>query len=456
MRDLAFIAFLIALFGMGLKRPFLFVLAYVYIDIVSPQRLTYLLLNSVPISLIAVIAAVGAWLLFDDKRDVRLAPRQLLLLILLIYCAITTRNADFPVEALDKWDWVWKALAFAIFLPLTLRTRLRIEALLAFMVLSAASIIIVGGIKTLASGGGYGELNLMVSNNSGLYEGSIISTVAVCIVPLILWFGKYGTIFPPDWRTRTFCYALAFACLLIPVGTSARTGLVCIGLMALLMLRDAKRRVMYLALMVAAPLVALPFLPPAFLERMQTIQNHQSDTSASTRVAVWKWTIDYAKTHPFGGGFEAYRQNHVRFETVKVEGTGSNVTIQRTPEEDHARAYHSSYFEMLGEQGYPGLILWLLINLGGILRMEVIRHRYRRAAPAEAWAMPLAAALQSAHIIYLLGAAFVGIAFQPFIYMLIGAQIGLDTYLARRRSEAGFRPFRRPSRAPVPQAVSLT
>ncbi len=108
--------------------------------------------------------------------------------------------------------------------------------------LSASSIIIVGGIKTLASGGGYGELNLMVSNNSGLYEGSIISAVAICIVPLILWFAKHGTIFTPDWRVKLFCYALVFACLLIPVGTSARTGLLCIGLLAVLMLRDASTR----------------------------------------------------------------------------------------------------------------------------------------------------------------------------------------------------------------------
>ena len=53
MRDLVFVAFLCALFAAGLRRPFIFVLTYVYIDIVSPQRLTYLLLNSVPISLIS-------------------------------------------------------------------------------------------------------------------------------------------------------------------------------------------------------------------------------------------------------------------------------------------------------------------------------------------------------------------------------------------------------------------
>lgn len=443
MRDFAFIGFLLALFGLGLRRPFLLVLAYVYIDIVSPQRLTYLLLNSVPISLIAVAMAAAGWMLFDDKRDTRIAPRQFLLLALLIYCEATTLYADFPIEARDKWDWVWKALAFAIFLPLTLRTRLRIEALLLFMVLSAASIIIVGGIKTIVSGGGYGELNLMVTNNSGLYEGSTISTVAVAIIPLILWFTRHGTIFTPDRNVKIFCYALVFACLLIPVGTAARTGLLCIALLALLMLRDTKRRATYLGLTAIAALLALPLLPPSFIERMNTIKTYQADSSASTRLAVWQWTIDFAKAHPFGGGFEAYRQNHIRFDTVKTVGTGSNATVERTAETDQARAYHSAYFEMLGEQGYPGLALWLTINLTGLVRMELLRRRYRRPGSGEAWAAPLAYALQSAHLVYLLGAAFVGIAFQPFVLMLIGAQIGLDTYLGRRRKEAAWRPFRR-------------
>lgn len=441
MRDLVFIGFLLALLGLGARRPFMFVLAYVYIDIVSPQRLTYLLLNSVPISLIAVALAVGTWLAFDDKRDTRLAPRQLLLLGLLLYCGATTLSADFPAEAREKWDWVWKTLAFAIFLPLTLRTRLRIEALLLFMLLSASSIIVVGGIKTVFSGGGYGALNLLVSNNSGLYEGSTISTVAIAIIPLILWFARFGTVFKPDWRVKIYCFALVFACLLIPVGTSTRTGLLCIGLLALLMLRDAKRRGLYMLLIAVAPVVAFPFLPESFIARMRTIQSYRGDASASTRVAVWQWTIDFAKTHPFGGGFDAYRQNRIRYDKITVEGTGPNVTIKRSLEVDKARAYHSAYFEMLGEQGYPGLALWLMINLGGLVRMEAIRRRYRKAAGDYGWAAPLASALQTAHIIYLFGAAFVAIAFQPFVYMLIGAQIGLDTYLARRRSEGVWQPM---------------
>jgi len=443
-RDLVFVAFLLAFFGMGFRKPFIFVLVYAYIDIVSPQRLTYLLLNSVPISLIAVGLSVLGWLAMDDKKDVRVAPRQLMIVALLGYCFYTTLNADFKVEALDKWDWVWKALAFAAFLPLTLRTKLRIESLLLFMILSASSIIIVGGIKTLGSGGGYGELNLMVANNSGLYEGSTISTVAIAIIPLIVWFMRFGTIFPPDWKVKCFCLALIFACLLIPVGTSTRTGLLCIGLVALLMIRDAKRKLVYLTALGCLGLAAVPFLPSSFTERMGTIKTYKADASASTRLAVWQWTMDYAKTHPMGGGFEAYRQNKIRYEKVAVEGEGAGQQkIDRSLEVDSARAYHSAYFEMLGEQGYPGLALWLLINILGIFRMEVLRQRYRKPDPGQEWVAPLASALQTAHIVYMLGATFIAIAFQPFVYMLIGAQIGLDTYMARKREESAWRPLRR-------------
>ncbi|MBX3592984.1 putative O-glycosylation ligase, exosortase A system-associated [Sphingomonas sp.] len=449
MRDIGFIAFLATIFLLGFRRPFLFVLVYVYIDVVSPQRMSYFLLNAFPISAMAVGFAVLTWLAFDDKKDMRVAPRQGLMLALLAWCWWTTRNADFPLEALDKWDWVWKALAFAIFLPLTLRTKLRIEGLLLFMLLSVATIIIVGGVKTVLSGGGYGELNLLVSNNSGLFEGSIISAVSICIIPLILWFTRHGTIFPPDWRVKLFCYALIFACLLMPVGTQARTGLLCVGLLAVLMLRDVKRRMAYIATASLLALVAIPFLPSSFTERMGTIRTYKSDASASTRIEVWKWTWNYVKDNPMGGGFEAYRQNRIKYDTVDTVGDSNNLTIVRTPEIDKARAYHSAYFEMLGEQGWPGFALWLMIHLSGIVRMEVLRRRYMKAPPDKAWIAPLATALQHAHMIYLLGATFVGIALNPFVYMLVGAQIGLDTYVGRKRAEEGLKPMQKKRTAPA-------
>ncbi len=443
LHDLFFISFLLALIALGFRKPFLFVLGYVYVDIVSPQRLTYYLLNSVQISLIFVCLAVGGWLVFDDKRGMRLTPRQLMLAVLLIYCFFTTQNADFPIAAAAKWDWVWKALAFAIFLPMTLRTKLRIEALILFMVFAVGSIIIVGGIKTIVTGGGgYGELNLMVSNNTGLYESSIISAVAAAVIPLVLYLRKYGTVFKPDWRVNGYALGLTFACTLIPIGTAARTGLICVALVAVLMLRTVGRRFLYLAVMTTAVAVAIPLLPASFTDRMNTIGSYQGDSSASTRIEVWKWTMAYAEDHPMGGGFDAFRQNKIRYYTVKATEVNGQIVNKQTLVIDKGRAYHSAYFEMLGEQGYFGLALWLIIHITGLVRMEMLFRTYRRTTNADdAWIGALANALQQSHLVYLVGCSFVGIAYQPFIYMLVGLQIGLDTYVSRRNKRASERSF---------------
>jgi hypothetical protein len=99
---------------------------------------------------------------------------------------------------------------------------------------------------------------------------------------------------------------------------------------------------------------------------------------------------------------------------------------------------------MLGEQGFPGLLLFLLLHLGGLLRMEVVRRRYRRDEGEKAWISPLATALQSGQVIYLTGSLFVGIAFQPFVYMLLAVQIGFDTFVTRKYPRVIERRFRPP------------
>jgi probable O-glycosylation ligase (exosortase A-associated) len=356
---------------------------------------------------------------------------------------------------------VWKALLFAAFLPLTLRTRLRIEAAVLMLVLGIGTIIINGGIKTVLGGGGYGQLALLVRNNTGLYEGSILSTAAIAAIPLALWLARHGTIFKPDWRVYSFTGGLIFACLLIPVGTAARTGLICAAVLGVLMLRSVRYRFVYATVAGVALMAAIPFLPASYLERMNTITNYQSDQSASTRVMVWKWTLDYVKANPLGGGFDAYLGNKFTYNTVEKSGDESNQSISYREVTDQARAYHSAYFEILGEQGWPGLGLWLLLQGLGLWQMERVRWQFaRRKVDADSgpedgrrsWQWGLATALQQAQIVYLVGALFVGIAYQPFILMLIGMQCGFWSYVRRTQTVTRKARFRRPGQAPAPAA----
>lgn len=441
MLDLALFGFIALVMAIGFRRPFVWVLAYLYVDILAPGRMGFTIMPAIQISMITFLAAFAGWLLADPKKGARFTMRQGLMVVLLCYCWWTTSNADFPEFAATKWEWVWKALFFAIFLPLTITTRLRLESALLVMLMSVAAIVISAGIKIVLGGGGYENKLFFVNDNSGIYESSTLATVAICSIPILAWFTKYGTIFTPDWRVKLFALGLTFACFLIPVGTEARTGLVCIAVLMVLALRDVKRRLTFIAAGATLVFVALPFLPQSYYERMATLGSTDGDESASTRIAVWEWTFDYANENPTGGGFDAFRGNSFTYKLpVRVE-QGNTTAVEYQEVVDEGRAYHSAVFEMLGEQGWPGLLLWLWIHAIGLWHMERIRRKWRKKqgngeAEDEVWVAPLATALQYAQIIYLVGSLFQGIAYQPYVLMLIGLQCAMWTYCKRLDSAA--------------------
>jgi O-antigen ligase len=208
-----------------------------------------------------------------------------------------------------------------------------------------------------------------------------------------------------------------------------------------LMMRSVRYRWLYLVGLGAAALIVQPLLPSSFSNRMGTIENNKSDQSASTRLAVWQWTIGYAADNPLGGGFDSYRGNRLHITTTDTP-SGSGVSSSNKIV-DQGRAFHSAYFEMLGEQGWPGLILWLTLQISGLIQLETVARRLRPSPdPRDQRDADLALALQQGHIVYLLGACFVGIAYQPFVYMLIGLQIALVQQM-RARAAAAPPPVRR-------------
>ena len=432
MIDFIFLGFIGFVLALGFKRPYLWVLLYVYIDILAPQLIGYGIIQSVPVSLVAFVAAFAGWILFDKKEGARFSLRQGLILLLLCWCFFTLQFADFPEEAATKWDWVWKAMVFAIFLPFTITTRQRIDALALTMVLTVGMIVISTGMKTVLGGGGYGSLKFFVQDNSGIYESSTLATVAIALIPLIAWFTRFGTIIRPHWTVTGFAVALCCACLLIPIGTEARTGLVCIAALGVFLLRYTERRLIFILAAPVLGLMALPFLPQSYYDRMATIAQPGGDESASTRMQVWAWTLEYSSARPLGGGFDSYRSNSFTYTMPVHEENGNTTTTEYREITDEGRAFHSSFFELLGEQGYPGLFIWLLLHGLGIYQMEKTYRRWKgKTQESEAWISPMAAALQIASLIYLVGATFQGIGYQPVMLMIVGLQIGLYSYVTR-------------------------
>jgi hypothetical protein len=85
---------------------------------------------------------------------------------------------------------------------------------------------------------------------------------------------------------------------------------------------------------------------------------------------------------------------------------------------------------MLGEQGYPGLVIFLLVTSITFYRLRRLAKRARAYAELE-WVISLSDALQSGLAVFMTCGAFVGIAFQPMYWYFIALSASLNAYMWR-------------------------
>ena len=430
MRDLFLSAIFLSYLLFGLRAPFVLGLGYVWVDFMDPQRIAYSFLTTVPVSFIMAAAAALAFLFLAPKRN---GPRIGLALCLFVIWAAwityTTYQAEVPQFAWEKWNWAFKTVCFAAFLPFLFRTRVQLEALLLTIALAVSAAALAGAAKTVVTGGGY-HLDLgLFRGNSGISEGSTLACICIAIVPLLLYLHQSGTFFKNRRFSFMFYYGLAAAFIIVSIGTFERTALVSLAVLAILLFPSLKHKYIYAALIGVAVLTSGYFLSDRWFGRMQTIESYQTDISAMTRIAVWSWTLNYVQTHPMGGGFDVYRIDRVNIPLQTPNGAQTDTTVEQT-----GRAFHSSWFEVLGEQGFPGMAIYLAM-IGTFFVSSYRTSRRSKSDPELNWANALSRSLRTSATVYLVGGSFVGIAFQPFLYDIFAAGIVVSGWVWRAQRQ---------------------
>jgi hypothetical protein len=157
---------------------------------------------------------------------------------------------------------------------------------------------------------------------------------------------------------------------------------------------------------------------------MSTIETYNADSSAMGRIKVWQWTIDYVGKNPLGGGFDAYLHN-------RILGVTQDGETQYLPEgQVGGKAFHSIYFEVLGEQGIVGFAMYFVMVALALLKLMQLKRIWKND-PGLGWIAALANALMTSIVVFLAGGSFVGIAYQPYIFYLVTLTVAIDQYAAR-------------------------
>jgi probable O-glycosylation ligase (exosortase A-associated) len=422
LRTIFFIAAYLAIFGLATGAPFVLTLGYEWVDLLRPSGMLYGFAQDIPYALLFGLGALGGYVLFDRRDPPHIGVVTILTGLLAIWVSLTTTWAVVPNDAWVKWDATVKTLAFAIFIPFVIRSRNQIEAFIQVYIFSLAANVVTFGAKTILTGGGYARSLGLIHGNKLMGEGANLAMASLVMVPFILFVMKHGRIFPKTWWVNVGYLGLIALALATTIGTHERTGLVGMLVLAATVWWYTRYKFRIGLACVAAAVVIAFTAPASWYERMSTISTDAADNSSQVRLLVWKWTLDYVKVHPFGGGFEVYKINEIS--SQNEDGTGFT---------QHARAFHSAYFEMLGEHGWPGLILFLAVLAAAF---AVLRQcsRYARNRPEHAWVGDLSRALRCCLFINMACGAFIEIGFQPIIWYLIALSFALREYV--RRMEA--------------------
>lgn len=415
--DLLAVALLLLFAVLGFKQPAVALSGVIWADLYKPQLLSQSFLADRPLSMImTALFALSMLMNVDKLRWPRHKTYTFVVAAFMGWITLTTYLAQFPDEAWFKWDAAFKTMLLAYFIPFAIFNRQQLELFLWTIVATMGYFFFVAGIKSLFGGGGYG-ISLVSDNDRVVWnEGSTLATQAISAIPLLYYAGKHSLLAQKIPALKWVLFMIAAASLLVLIGTQARTGLVTLFALIVMTFLYSRSRATLIAVCVVAPLFAMPFLPQDWVDRMTTIKNSQQESSAQGRVVVWRWTIDYASEHPItGGGFNAYLANAGQLGNYAHEG---EVVIDNP----RGKAFHNIFIEVLGEQGYVGLALFVII----VSQTLLIARRIAKQTTNEAWLRSFGLCAFVSTSVYCIGGLFIGVAFYPWLYYMYGLVVALS------------------------------
>jgi putative inorganic carbon (hco3(-)) transporter len=152
------------------------------------------------------------------------------------------------------------------------------------------------------------------------------------------------------------------------ISTFSRAGFLALIASVLIFVLLQRRRALALLVITAALAIAAPFIPipKGYFNRIETIRTYEQidEDSAMSRWHFWHVAANMAKAHPLGVGMWNFESNYDRYDFL--DGRYGR-----------ARSVHSSHFQVLAEEGYPGAVVWLALFAFAFRTAFKVRARSR-------------------------------------------------------------------------------
>ena len=410
MRDILIFAAIFGLIPWMLKRPAIGALVFMWLSIMNPHRLAYGMAHDFPFAAVVAGITMFSVMISKEPRRFLFTPVTTLLLIFAAWMTLTSCFALSPEIAWSEWNRVSKTLLMVLITILVINTERDLKRLVWILGLSLGFYGLKGGLFTIMSGGSY---RVWGPDGSYIGENNALALALVMTVP-ILWYLRLQA--EKRWM-RHGLELLAVLSIVSAAGSYSRGAMLGMGgMLGLLWLKSRHKFGTALGIALVVPLVFFA-MPDAWTDRMLSVGQYQQDGSALGRINAWKFGIAIASNNIFGGGFLAF-----------------NPTLFRiyAPDPLDFHVAHSIYFQVLGEHGFIGLFLYLSILFATWRAASGIIKQCKNDLELK-WMSDLAAMCQVSMVGYMLGGAFLSLAYYDFFYYVIAALVIMQKILLSRK-----------------------
>ncbi|GJJ03151.1 O-antigen polymerase [Duganella rhizosphaerae] len=414
MRDILITLIVFGSLPLILRNPVNGVLMWVWISVMNPHTQSWGFATTFPFAFIIAVATLFSVAISRMAKTLPVSAITFTLIALILWMNVTTLFAMFPSVAYQQWSKVMKIMLMSLVTMMVIRNRDDIQRLLWVLVMSLGFYGVKGGIFTLRTGGGervWGPEGTFIGDNNE------IALALIMTIPLM----RYLQLRSEQRWLRHGLNAMMLLSALAALGSYSRGALLAIAAMILVMWLKSRHKFAAGILIALLTPLALLFMPERWGERMDSIGDYEQDESAMGRINAWHMAWNLAKDRFFGGGFE-------------IADPTTFFLYAPNPRDVHAA--HSIYFQALGEHGFVGLALYLLL-LGLTWRSAAWIVRNSRGQPDLEWALQLATMVQASLVGFAVGGAFLSLLYFDVPYYLMGIIVATRALVAERQHAVG-------------------
>ncbi len=416
MRDLLITIIIFGSIPFIFQRPYVGILMWTWISLMSPHRLGWGMANSLPVAMVIGAVTAAAWLMSKEEKKVPWDPIVVLMVVYLAWTALTTAMALVPAAATGPFEKFAKSIVMIILTLVMMRSEKRFLSLIWIIVLSIGFYSTKGGIFTLMTGGQFrvwGPPGSLITGNNELAIATLM------VLPLM----RYLALTTEIWWIRWGLNAAAVLSLASVIGSYSRGAFLALAVLGVAWWWKSKRRITFGIIAIVAALAVMPLIPAKWYDRMQSIENYEQDGSAKGRLQMWTFAVNVAKDRPItGGGFGIFRGREKIYEKYYPEAT-------------RRRNVHSVYFEVLGTQGFVGMFIFLALGFATLRTCTWIQKQSRNR-PELKKEFLFSVMLKLSLVAYAVGGAFLNLSTYDLFFLLLATATLCKGVVMRKLSEA--------------------